>query len=62
MHKHINTNADIFQVQWQNKSFTGNKYKKIPTTRHTQEKHFIKFLNISNITYIQSLFLMYQPP
>ena len=26
MHKHINKNADIIQVQCQNKSFTGNIY------------------------------------
>ena len=29
MHRHINTNADIIQVQCQNKSFTGNIYNKV---------------------------------
>ena len=29
MHKHSNTNEDIIQLQWKNKSRTGNIYKKI---------------------------------
>ena len=28
--KHINTNTDIIQLQWQNKSFTGNIDKFFP--------------------------------
>ena len=51
-HKHINTNAYIVQVLFQNKYFTGNIYNKIPKKRQTQGKYFVKYANISNITYI----------
>ena len=61
MHKHINRNADILQVQWQNKYFAGNIYNKIPNTRQTWGKNFVKFANVSNITYIYLLFPMDQP-
>ena len=50
MHKHINTNAYIIQVQRQNKSFTGNIYNKITNTRQTWGKYFVKCANVSNIT------------
>ena len=54
MHKHIDINAVIIQVQWQNKSFTGNIYNKIPQTRQTWGNNFVKCPNVSNITYIYS--------
>ena len=74
MHKHSNTNTvirftnlsiqhtNIIQLQWQNKSFTGNIYNKIPSTRQTPENHFLKCASVSNITYIQLVFTMNHPP
>ena len=41
MHKRINNNANIIQVQWHNKSFTVNIYNKIPNKRQTQGSHFV---------------------
>ena len=58
MHKHINTNTDVIQVQRKNKSFTGNIYNKIPKTRRN---HFLKCAKVSNIKQIQLLFPMAQP-
>ena len=47
MHKHINTNADKMQVQWQNNSYKGNIYNKVYNTKHTRGAHSIKFKNLS---------------
>ena len=41
MHKHINTKTDIIQVQWKNKSFTGNIYDTITKTTPTRESIFL---------------------
>ena len=49
MHKHINKNADIVQVQWQIKSFTVNIYNKIPETRQAWGNHFVQFANVSDM-------------
>ena len=62
MNKRINTNADVFQVQWQNKALTGNVYNRIPTKRDNGVNNFIKCVNVLNITWIQSLLPMDQPP
>ena len=62
MHKHINTNTDIIQVQCQNKSFTVNIYNPIPKTRQTQVNNFVKRVNVSNITQIYLLLPIAQPP
>ena len=61
MQKYINKNADIIKVQCQNKYFTVNIYNKIPNTRQTRGKHFVKHANLSNITKIYLLFPMSQP-
>ena len=48
-------NTIIIKVHCQNKPFTGNIYNKIHKTRRTQRKHFVKCVNVSNLTYIQLL-------
>ena len=42
MHKHINTNAYIIQVQWQNKPFTVNIYNKNPHDKAYLGKEYYK--------------------
>ena len=42
MHKHINKNADIIQVQWNNHPWTGNIYNKLSNAKQTWGAHSVK--------------------
>ena len=50
MHKHINTNAYIIQVQCHNHPWTGNIYNKLSNAKPTWVAHSVIFTNVSHRT------------
>ena len=52
MHKHINTNTDIVQVQWKKYPWKVNIYNKLSNVKQNWGVHSVKCINVSHRTQI----------